>query len=282
MTHRASPHSRRATGEDLAPIRPRKSLGQNFLRDENVARKIIRAIDPQPADVILEIGPGEGVLTKYLAAAAGNLITVDVDRRVVERVRESFPGIEVVHADVLDLDVAALSQKHGTQLRVVGNIPYNITSPILFQLLDHRSAVLDVLFMVQKEVAQRLVATHGSKEYGILAVAFQVFADVELLFDVSRNVFYPKPDVTSAVIALRMRATPRYVLENEELFRSMVRSIFGKRRKMLRSSLKYFCDEHGLDLPASLDLTRRPESMSPEELVHMSNLLALQRRSVHV
>jgi 16S rRNA (adenine1518-N6/adenine1519-N6)-dimethyltransferase len=261
-------------GDPLAHIRPRKSLGQNFLRDENVARKIVRAINPQPSDVMLEIGPGEGVLTKYLVPAVGKLIAVDVDDRVIERTRAAFPRIDVVHKDVLDVDLLALAKAHDTRLRVVGNIPYNITSPILFHVLDQRSAVRDVVLMVQKEVAQRLVARPGSKEYGILAVSFQVFADVELLFDVSRNVFHPKPDVTSAVIALSMRMTPRYTLHNEEVFRSMVRSIFGKRRKMLRASLKYFCDARGYALPSTIDLTRRPESMTPDELVRMSNSLA--------
>jgi 16S rRNA (adenine1518-N6/adenine1519-N6)-dimethyltransferase len=254
-------------------LRPKKSLGQNFLRDENICRKIVRAIQPQPSDIMLEIGPGEGALTKYLAHAVKHLVTVDVDERVVFRMRELFPDVEVVHGDVLELELDKISRKYGVPIRVVGNIPYNITSPILFYLLDRRSSVRDVILMVQKEVAQRLVAKPGSKDYGILSVSFQLFADVEVLFDVSPNAFFPKPDVISSIIHLSILGTPRYPVADEEIFRSMVRAIFGKRRKMLRGSLKYFCDEYGFTLPKKVDLTRRPEELSIEQLVRMSNSL---------
>jgi 16S rRNA (adenine1518-N6/adenine1519-N6)-dimethyltransferase len=261
------------TVHDDHPLRPRKSLGQYFLRDENITRKIVRAIHPQPSDVMLEIGPGEGALTKYLAPVVKRLIVVDVDERVTVRMRELFREVEVIHDDFLEIDLAGIAGSSGGPVRVVGNIPYNITSPILFHLLDNRASVSDVMLMVQKEVAQRLVAGPGGKDYGILSVSFQLFADVEILFDVSLNAFYPKPDVTSSIIHLTMRKTPRYTLTAEGVFRSMVRSIFGKRRKMLRGSMKYFCDEHGYLLPEKVDLTRRPEQLSIEELVHMSNEL---------
>lgn len=255
------------------PLHPRKSLGQNFLRDENISRKIVRVIRPQPYDVMLEIGPGEGALTKYLAPAVKHLIVVDVDERVATRMRALFPRVDVVLNDILQIDLTEIAGHYGGALRVVGNIPYNITSPILFHLLDHRASVSDVMLMVQKEVAHRLVAEPGGKDYGILSVSFQLFADVKMLFDVSRNAFHPKPDVTSSMIHLVMRKTPRYRLTSEKVFRSMLRSIFGKRRKMLRGSMKYFCDEHGYLLPGKVDLTRRPEQLSIEELVHVSNLL---------
>ena len=255
------------------PLRPRKSLGQNFLQDENITRKIVRAICPQPSDVMLEIGPGEGALTKYLAPSVRHLIAVDVDDRVVVRMREWFPEIEVIRGDFLEIDLHTLARNHPGPFRVVGNIPYNITSPILFHLLEHRAAISDVMLMVQKEVAQRLVAMPGSKDYGILSVSFQLFADVEILFDVSRNAFYPKPDVTSSIIHLEMLESPRYRLVDEQAFRSMVRSIFGKRRKMLRGSMKTFCDQQGYMLPTEVDLTKRPEQLSIEELVRMGNAL---------
>ena len=255
-------------------LRPKKSLGQNFLRDENICRNIIAAIHPQPSDLLLEIGPGEGALTKYLVPAVERLIVVDVDERVVLRMRKLFPGLDVVHDDFLEVDLEEIARTHGKALRVVGNIPYNITSPILFHILDHRSVVLDATLMVQKEVAQRLVAHPRTKDYGILSVFFQLFADVELLSDVSRNAFYPKPDVTSSIIHLRLLRKPRFEMVNERVFRSMVRSIFGKRRKMLRGSLKYFCDEKGYTIPdAEFDLTKRPEELSINELVHLSNTL---------
>jgi 16S rRNA (adenine1518-N6/adenine1519-N6)-dimethyltransferase len=253
-----------------AHLRPRKSLGQNFLRDENICRKIIAAVDTRPSDTLLEIGPGEGALTKYLARGKHRLIVVDLDERVVARMREMFPGIEVLHEDFLDLDLADFG---AAKLRVVGNIPYNITSPILFHLLDHRTCVVDATLMVQKEVARRLVGRPRTKEYGILSVLFQFFAEVKVLFDVSRNAFSPKPEVTSSVVHLRMLPEPRYRVEDEEVFRSMVRSLFGKRRKMLRSSLKYFCDEKAYVLPGDVDLTKRPEELSVERLAQLSNRL---------
>jgi 16S rRNA (adenine1518-N6/adenine1519-N6)-dimethyltransferase len=268
-----SEHLKNLKVHGVQSLRPRKSLGQNFLRDENITRKIVRAIHPQPSDFMLEIGPGEGALTKYLAPAVKRLIVVDVDERVAVRMRELFREVEVIHDDFLEIDLAEIAGSNGGPLRVVGNIPFNITSPILFHLLDNRASVSDVMLMVQKEVAQRLVAGPGGKDYGILSVSFQLFAEVTILFDVSPNAFYPKPDVTSSVINLTMRKTPRCALASERVFRSMVRSIFGKRRKMLRSSMKYFCDEHGYMLPEKVDLTRRPEQLSIEELVQMSNVL---------
>ena len=255
------------------PLRPRKSLGQNFLRDPNIARKVVRAIDPRPSDIILEIGPGEGALTRYLALKVARLIVVDVDKRVVERMRVLFPGTEIIHNDFLKVDLGSLAHEHGGVIRVVGNIPYNITSPILFHLLDHRSSVSDATLMVQKEVARRVAAKPGTTDYGILSVFFQLFATVDVLFDVSHNAFYPKPDVTSSIIKLMILRAPRYHLADEEVFRSMVRSVFGKRRKMLRGSMRYFCGEHGYALPEKQDLTRRPEELSIAELVHLSNSL---------
>ncbi len=255
-------------------LRPKKSLGQNFLRDENICRNIVVAFNPKPSDVVLEIGPGEGALTKYLAQAVKRLIVVDVDERVILRMRRMFPAIDVVHQDVLKLNLEEIARTNGSTLRVIGNIPYNITSPILFHLLDHRTSVTDATLMVQKEVAERLIARPRTKDYGIPSVFVQLFTDVELLFDVSANAFYPKPDVTSSVIRLALLRKPRYEIADEQVFRSMVRSVFGKRRKMLRGSLKFFCDTQGHILPdGEFDLTRRPEELSIGELVQLSNTL---------
>jgi 16S rRNA (adenine1518-N6/adenine1519-N6)-dimethyltransferase len=258
---------------------PRKSLGQNFLRDENICRKIIASVNPQPLDVVLEIGPGEGALTKYLDGKVDHLVVVDVDKRVVDHLKDVAPGVTAMHEDILRVDLAALSHIHGKPLRVVGNIPYNITSPILFHLLSHRFAVSDATLMVQREVAERLVAQCGTKDYGILSVFFQLFTSVELLFNVSRNAFYPKPDVTSSVIQFTMLSQPAVHVADERFFRSMIRSVFGKRRKMLRSSLKYFCDEWGLALPDNEDLTKRPEDLSIGALAELSNVLLEKRPS---
>lgn len=267
---------RGSTHQTIPPashIRPRKSLGQNFLQDENICKKIVTSVAPRSSDVVLEIGPGEGALTKHLAQKAKRLIAVDVDERVVLRMRAEFPDVDIVHGDFLKLDLEAVAQSYGGPLRLVGNIPYNITTPILFHILDHRTSITDAMLMVQREVARRLVALPRSKDYGILSVSFQFFADVEVLFNVSRNAFYPKPDVMSSVLRLAFLAGPRYPVADEPMFRAMLRSIFGKRRKMLRSSLRYFCEEHGYPLPEGMDLTKRPEDLSIRDLAQLSNML---------
>lgn len=258
------------------PLRPKRSLGQNFLRDENITRKIVAAIAPQPDQVMLEIGPGEGALTKYLAPRVAKLIGIDLDRRVVARLQQAIPGPSVVFLcqDVLEADLALLAS--GRQLRIVGNIPYNITSPILFHILDNRSCVQDALLMMQREVARRLIAHPRTKEYGILSVFCQLFSDVLLLFDVSPNAFFPKPSVTSSVVRLTMLPEPRYPLRDEQFFRSMVRSVFGKRRKTLRNSLGYFLRERGHTLSLASELRARPEELTLQQIVELGNALSEQ------
>lgn len=261
-------------------LRPRKSLGQNFLRDENICRKIIAGISPQAGDVVVEIGPGEGALTKYLVESVHTLVAVDVDRRVVDLVLERFPRTVVLHKDFLEVSIKELSLLYRVPLRIAGNIPYNITSPILFHVLDNREYVSDLTIMIQKEVAKRMVAEPGTKDYGILSVFCQIFADVEVLFDVSPNAFYPKPAVTSSVVQLRLLPGPRFLLDDEQFFRSMVRSVFGKRRKTLRNSLSYFVEEPDILSASDVDLTQRPEDLTIEQLAAMSNNLFAKR--VHV
>ena len=259
-------------------LRPKKSLGQNFLRDENIARKIVAAVSPHPNDQVLEIGPGEGALTRHLAPKVERLIVVDIDKRSTDRMSELYTNdeVEILNKNFLEVDLAAVSRQRKQRLRIVGNIPYNITSPILFHVLDQREAVADATFMMQKEVARRIVASPDTKDYGILAVFCQLFADVRLLFDVSPNAFYPKPKVTSSLVQLVIRISPRYRVIDEQFFRRMVRSVFSKRRKTLRNSLAYFGEEENIAIPSTLivsDLPRRPENLTLEELVHLSNAL---------
>lgn len=255
-------------------FRPRKALGQNFLRDMNVARKIVEAIAPAADQTVLEIGPGEGVLTSLLAPRVKRLVAVEVDGRAIPALHALLAGTsaEIIHADILSMDISAIAGNEGP-LRVVGNIPYNITSPILFRILDQRDVVMDATLLMQREVARRLAASHGNKEYGILSVFCQLFADVTVLFDVSPHVFFPRPEVTSSLVQLRMLSGPRYAVRDEAFFRSMVRAVFGKRRKTLRASLRYFLPE----LPATtvpVDLQRRPEDLAIHELVGLANALA--------
>jgi len=256
-------------------IRPKQSLGQHFLRDNNIARKIIGSLHIQRDDLVLEIGPGEGALTHYLARQTDHLTVVDVDERVIARMNAVYPHGEVaiVHQDFLDVDLASVRAGDERKLRIVGNIPYNITTPILFHILDHRENVQDATLMMQREVARRLVAQPRTKDYGILAVFCQMFADVTLLFDVSAQCFFPPPGVTSSVVRLTMLPEPRFPLTNEGFFRSMVRAVFGKRRKTLRNSLRYLLDVVPEPM-AGIDLAQRPEDLPLEKLAALANALA--------
>ena len=260
---------------------PKKFLGQNFLRDENVARNIVDSLHVRSDDVVVEIGPGQGALTKYLNNRCSRLIAVEIDERAVGLLRDSFgSSIEIVQADIRTVSLAQYSPAKGGRLRVIGNIPYNITSEILFWLFDQHSLVQDATLMVQLEVARRFVAPRGTKDYGILAIAVQYYTESELLFKVSRNSFFPKPGVDSAVVHLGFREHPAEC--DRELLTAVVRSTFGKRRKTLRNGLRYmgFPDSQ-LD-SLSFDLTRRPEQLSLDEFLELTRLLQPYRSSVGV
>lgn len=256
----------------VPPLRPRASLGQNFLRDPNIAHKIVATVAPGPGDTVLEIGPGEGALTFELAALAGKLVIVDVDERVIARMQEAFAGkpVEVLHADILRLDLQVLAARVGP-LRVIGNIPYNITSPILFHILENRAVIRDCTLLMQREVALRLAAVPRTKDYSVLSIMTQFYADVEVAFDVPPTVFYPRPKVTSSLVRLRPLSQPRVSVLDEDFFRSMVRGVFGKRRKTLRNSLRYFLEAE--PPPTTFDLIRRPEELTLAELGVLSDEL---------
>lgn len=260
---------------------PKRSLGQNFLVDRNIARKVVNAVGAGTEDVVVEIGPGHGSLTRLLVGTVRRLIVVELDARAVAFLQKEFPGgsVEIVHQDFLQFDLGGIAGDEGTIVRVLGNIPYNITSPILFHLLANRQSVKNATLMVQREVARRVIAAPGSKEYGIPSVLCQYFAVVRKLFDVPPTVFVPKPDVWSSVIQIEPRAEPSFPARSEDFFRAMVRATFGQRRKMLRHSLRNFLDADLPDIGDEISLRRRPESLSVEELVHLSNLL-YDRRNV--
>ncbi|MDH4069134.1 MAG: 16S rRNA (adenine(1518)-N(6)/adenine(1519)-N(6))-dimethyltransferase RsmA [Ignavibacteria bacterium] len=262
-------------------LRPRKSLGQNFLVDKNTARKIIRAVRPERSDVFVEIGPGQGSLTEHLEGNVRHLVAVEIDPRAVEKLSLRFTtgSVEIICQDFLQFDLKSTARNHGTTVRVLGNIPYNITSPILFHILSSRSSVKDATLMVQREVGQRIVAGPGSKEYGIPSVLSQYYASVSRLFDVPPTVFVPRPEVWSSVIQLTPYARPPFPARDEEFFRLMVRATFGQRRKMLRHSLRSFLGTQPPEVGDQFDLRRRPEDLSVGELVELSNLL-YDRRTI--
>jgi 16S rRNA (adenine1518-N6/adenine1519-N6)-dimethyltransferase len=253
-------------------FKPIKSLGQNFLRDENILRKIVESLNLHEGDIVIEIGPGQGALTKHLVDLPITLIGIEVDRRAIDILEQNFGDkMTLYHISVLDANLHTISDKHRKKLRIVGNIPYYLTSEILFWLFDARTVVTDATIMMQLEVAQRLVASPKNKEYGILSVFTQFYTECEMLFKVSRNCFYPKPTVDSAVVRLNFKdQLPQC---DEKLFRSIVRATFGKRRKTLRNGLKSLeLEDTALD-QIPFDLKRRPEDLSVDEFLFLANTL---------
>ncbi len=273
--------SRGAQRGDLsrgAALKPRQSLGQNFLRDENIARKIVRTVEPRGDDVIVEIGPGQGAITSLLAESGCRLVLVEIDRRMTGELIARFGpgGAEVVCGDILDVPFAGLHERFGKKVRVVGNIPYHLTSPILFKIFGEYGHVSDCTLMVQKEVAARVVSPRGVKNYGILSVMTALHGTPKIEFDISPNCFFPKPKVRSSILTIALRdALPEGL--DLRLFRSVVRATFGKRRKTLRNSLQYLRDEgvdaapDPLNCPVPLDL--RPEALSTEDFIRLTRHL---------
>ena len=256
------------------PLRPKKRLGQNFLTDPNIARKIVAAVPAPPEARVVEIGPGTGALTALLAERFEDFVAVEVDERAVTLLHEQLPGVDVRHADVLEVDWRALASERAgaSPLHVVGNLPYYVTSQILFSLLDARAVMASAVVMMQREVAERLVASHGTKTYGILSVILQQYADVALLFRVSRNVFYPRPDVTSAVVRIDFRTDEPEEAVPFELFREVTRTAFNQRRKTLRNSLSGLLERYGVTLAEEWS-GRRAEELSPAEFVALTRFL---------
>lgn len=265
----------------MAPRPPKRSLGQNFLVDENVQRKIVAALGAGPDDEVLEIGPGRGALTRHLVGRVRRLLLVELDDELARTLAEEYAGradVTVVHADVLDVDLGALSDAPSA-LRVVGNIPYNITTPIIFHLLA-RPRPRDVVLMVQDDVADRIVAPVGTKEYGALSVGVRTVAEVERLFKVGRGAFRPVPGVDSRIIRIRPLVPEPLSLAEEKRLRTLVRAAFQWRRKQLRKLLRDHPDVAVADGEADqvarrlgIDLTDRPERLAPEQFVRLAAAL---------
>jgi 16S rRNA (adenine1518-N6/adenine1519-N6)-dimethyltransferase len=261
----------------LFVFQPKKSLGQNFLTDPNIARKIVNAMAPAPDDVVVEIGPGKGILTELLLPSVRQVIAVDIDRRAIEYLQARLLGsgnLALLHADILDVDLEQLAAKYSAPLRIIGNIPYYITTPILFHMIDHRKALRDVQMMMQREVAQRLIAIPRTKQYGILSVMCRYVGTPEILFSVSPNAFYPKPRVFSAVIRLTFSHDERLSAEEERLFRTVVRGTFGKRRKTLRNGLKSLGVGEETLGQCTIDLDLRPETLAAADFLALARTLA--------
>lgn len=259
-------------------VRAKKNLGQHFLKDLNIAKKIVAGLKADNVSKVLEIGPGMGVLTQYLLQKdAFETLVVEIDTESVAYLKENYPNLSdrIIGEDFLKYD---LSKIFNESFAVIGNFPYNISSQIFFKILEHRDQVPEVVGMIQKEVAERMSAVPGNKTYGILSVLMQAFYDIEYLFTVSEKVFDPPPKVKSAVIRMTRNTTSDLECD-EKLFFRVVKTGFNQRRKTLRNSLKSILGEHKLEDEL---MAKRPEQLSIEQFVYLTNkiqeLLNMQLR----
>ncbi len=252
--------------------RPRKRFGQHFLTDPGVIDAIVRAIDPQPHETIVEIGPGQGAITRALAKKAGTLHCVELDRDLAAALERRFAASDnvVIHeADALTFDFCAL----GESLRIVGNLPYNISTPLLFHLVDCRNCIADMHFMLQKEVVDRMSASPGSKAYGRLGIMLGCHMSVEALFDVGPQCFDPPPAVMSAVVRLDPLGSERPDIDDERILGRVVATAFSQRRKTLRNALKSILS--GTELESlGIDAGKRPESLPIGDYVALANYVS--------
>ena len=243
-------------------VHPKKHLGQHFLTDPNLARRAVEALSPGGRD-LLEIGPGKGILTRIiLENEPGNFKVIEIDGEAVAYLQEHFPELDgkIIHRDFLAEDMSA---HFSGKFSVIGNFPYNISSQILFKVLDLRQQVEEVVGMFQKEVAERIASPPGSKKYGILSVLLQAFFTIEYLFTVNEGSFFPPPKVKSAVIRLKRNSTIHLDCD-EKLFFSLVKTAFNQRRKTLRNAVKAF--QFGEFLPEGI-LQKRAEQLSVEDFI---------------
>ncbi|OGW44720.1 MAG: hypothetical protein A2132_00020 [Nitrospirae bacterium RBG_16_43_11] len=250
------------------PGRPKKHLGQHFLQDPEIISRIIRTADVNKEDVIVEIGPGRGALTFRLAEMASEVIAIEIDHSIVESLNEraaSYPNLSIVEADALRFHYHEI----GTRFKVVANLPYYISTPILFRLIELSDMVTSMTIMLQKEVAKRVVAAPNSKDYGILSIAVQFYAVPEIAFNISRKSFYPEPKVDSSVLKIVPREKVAVDVRNEGLFWGLIKSAFYYRRKTLLNSLAL--SGHSKEIIknvlefAGIDQNKRPEQVSMEE-----------------
>lgn len=257
-----------------------KKWGQNFLVDENILTKVVRAAELGKEDLVLEVGPGIGALTEKLACSAGKVVALEVDKRLLPILQETLAGhenVQVIHADALRYDYGAVLPQ--APVKLVANLPYNIATPLLYRWLKTERHRFDILVcMLQKEVAERLCAPPGRKEYGVLSVVAQYAAETELLFPVPGTVFFPRPDVSSAVVRLRPRRQTPLDARQEAFFFRVVEAVFAKRRKTLFNTLHSVFPLTKEELAASgsvldLDLNRRGETLSAGQLVKLSAAL---------
>ena len=255
----------------------RKRFGQHFLHDAGVIRRIVDAVAPAPGERLVEVGPGRGALTWSLLERAGTLDVIEIDRDLARALSADprAPRLRVHVENVLHTDFLAL-RGAGVPLRVVGNLPYNISTPLMFRLLQQRAAIGDMYFMLQKEVVDRMAAPPGGKEYGRLTVMIAAYAEVEALFDVGPGAFTPRPKIWSAIVRLRPTPGPRFEIGNDAALRAVVTAAFSHRRKTLRNGLKTLLS--GADMEGcGVDPQLRPETLSPAQFGRLAARYAHQQ-----
>ena len=260
--------------------RPRPRFAQHFLVAQGVTEAIAGLVRPAAGEVVVEVGPGRGALTEVLLAFVDRLVAVEIDRDLVAllRTRRGAGKLDLIEGDILQVDLReVLRAAGGCRLLIVGNLPYNITAPLIFHLLAHADCISRAIVMVQREVAQRLVARPGSKDYSLLSVLVAMRAEVEMRLQVGRESFRPVPAVDSSVVELRFAPELRYPVQDANGFDRLVRRAFGQRRKMLRNSLLGLNSAGGrpwlekVGQQAGVELTRRPEELSIEEFTRLSD-----------
>lgn len=252
-------------------VRAKKHFGQHFLTDMDVARRVAESLPLRQATPVLEIGPGTGVLTQFLLKnPLINLTAVEIDRESVAYLKEHYPELTVLQEDFLQMDLDAL---YDEEFCIIGNFPYNISSQILFKVLEHKEKIPCVAGMFQKEVAERIASKPGKKTYGILSVFMQAYYTVDYLMTVPEHVFDPPPKVKSAVVRF-VRNDVRHLNCNEKLFRTVVKTAFNQRRKTMRNSLKPLVDKEKGDIMYQNDLfNKRPEQLDVETFVELTNMV---------
>ncbi len=259
----------------------RKRLGQHFLRDASIVRRIVAAFDPQPSDRVVEIGPGHGVLTREMADKVASLHAIEVDRDLAAGLATELranKNVWIHNTDALTFDFCQLADP-AHKLRMLGNLPYNISTPLLFRLLEQLDCIRDMCFMLQKEVVERLSAKPNSKAYGRLGVMVQRRCEVEQLFTVKPAAFVPAPRVDSAIVRLRPYATPPARVVAEPIFARLVNAAFAQRRKTLRNALRGIASAEQM-AALGIDPGRRGESLSLKEFALLSNAVANQNDSI--
>lgn len=252
--------------------RPRKRFGQHFLTDQTTIDKIVAAIQPQSSEIIVEIGPGKAAISEPLANLAGVFHAIEFDRDLAALLKRQFamqPNVTIHEADALRFDIPSL----GNDLRIVGNLPYNISTPLLFRLTECRHVIRDMHFMLQKEVVDRMAAPPGNKTYGRLSIMLGCYMEIEPLFDVPAAAFSPQPKVTSSIVRLRPLPDDAYAITDHEKLSGIVAEAFSQRRKTLRNALRASATEDDL-IAAGMDPASRPERATIANYVTLANHIA--------